>query len=275
MKKQMKALMGAVVLAAAVGIVVSAQAGVTITLRSGEVLSARLIDLGAAGLEVDVQGANRRIPMDQVAIVDFGGTPAVRQTWFTNMTGADHLVVFKNGDTLVTQWEDVGGTSPLILRIAGGRELSSADVARIYLVRPGGATSGTIGTTPSRGGAQADGSIAVMANAPWTDTGIAVRTGDYLRFEVGGEIRFGVNDGDTASADGNPAGRASATLRSVPVRSLPVGGLIGKVGTNGAPFSIGSAPEPIRMPAAGRLYLGINDLTFNDNSGFFRVIVTR
>jgi hypothetical protein len=25
------------------------------------------------------------------------------------------------------------------------------------------------------------------------------------------------------------------------------------------------------MPASGRLYLGINDSEFNDNSGFFRV----
>ena len=48
---------------------------------------------------------------------------------------------------------------------------------------------------------------------------------------------------------------------------LPVGGLIGKVG-NGRAFSIGSAPQAIRMPATGTLFLGINDLTFNDNSGF-------
>jgi hypothetical protein len=58
------------------------------------------------------------------------------------------------------------------------------------------------------------------------------------------------------------------------VAGLPVGGLIGKVG-NGRAFSIGSAPLPIRMPATGTLFLGINDLTFNDNSGWFRVVVSR
>lgn len=275
MKKQMKALMGAAVMAVAMGVVMSAQASVTLTLRSGETLSATLIDLGGAGFEVSVGGASRRIPMDQVAMVDFGGTVTLRQQWFNDM-GGSHLVVFKNGETLVTQWTDVGGTSPLLLRFgaAGDREIPSSDVARIYLVRP--ANTGTIsgGTTPASGGQQADGSVAVMANQAWTDTGMNVRTGDYLRMAVSGEIRFGAGEGDMASSDGNAAGRARATLRTIPVPGLPVGALIGKVGTNGRPFSIGSAPESIRMPANGRLMLGINDLTFNDNSGWFRVLVT-
>jgi hypothetical protein len=29
------------------------------------------------------------------------------------------------------------------------------------------------------------------------------------------------------------------------------------------------------MPATGTLMLGINDLTFNDNSGWFRVVISR
>jgi hypothetical protein len=271
----MQALMGAVVMAVAMGVVMFAQASVTLTLRSGETLAGSLIDLGAAGFEVSIGGNTRRIPMDQVAIVDFGGNVTQRNSWFNDM-GGSHLVVFKNGDTLVTQLTDVGGTTPLILRFgaAGDREIPSTDVARIYLVRPTGvANPGTV-NTPERGGQQADGTVAVMANQAWTDSGINVRSGDVVRFDVRGQIRFGEGDGDVATADGNPAGRARATLRSVPVSSLPVGGLIGKIGTNGRPFSIGSAPETIRMPANGRLMLGINDLTFNDNSGSFRVAVT-
>ncbi len=275
MKSYTKALMGAAVVAVAAGVVLSAQASVTMTMRSGETMNAQLIDMGAAGFEVDVRGTNRKIPVDQVAMVDFGGNVTVRQAWFNDMKGSDHLVVFKNGDTLLTEWTDVGGTSPLILRFRGEREVPSTDVARIYLVRPGGNINRN-DATPDRGGAQADGSIAVMAADPWTDSGITVRTGDYLRFEVSREIRFGAGDGDVATADGNAQGRArGGLLRRVPVASLPVGGLIGKVGTGGQPFSIGSAPEAIRMPANGRLMLGINDLTFDDNEGWFRVIVTR
>ncbi|MCR4376410.1 MAG: hypothetical protein NUW22_16340 [Acidobacteria bacterium] len=275
MKSYTKALMGALVMAVAASVVLSAQASVTLTLRSGDTMGVTLVDLKAGGFEVEVRGASRMIPKDQVAMVDFGGNVTVRQSWFNDMTAVDHLVVFKNGDTLLTEWTDVGGTSPLILRFRGEREIPSTDVARIYLVRPGGNVTRN-DRTPASGGAQSDGSIAVMAADPWTDSGITVRTGDYLRFDVSRDIRFGEGDDDISTADGNVAGRArSGILRRVPVASLPVGGLIGKVGTGGQPFSIGSAPQAIRMPANGRLMLGINDLTFNDNAGWFRVVVTR
>jgi len=268
-------------MAVAVGVVMSAQASVTFTLRSGDTMNVLLVDMGAGGFEVDVRGATRKIPVDQVAMVDFGGNVTVRQSWFNDMSAGDHLVVFKNGDTMLTQWTDVGGTSPLVLRFntgRGEREIPANEVARIYLVKPAGNANRNDNRNdpaPERGGMQGDGSIAVMAADPWTDSGITVRTGDYLRFDVSREIRFGEGDGDVATADGNAAGRARATLRRVPVASLPVGGLIGKIGTGGEPFSIGSAPEAIRMPANGRLMLGVNDLTFDDNSGWFRVMVTR
>jgi hypothetical protein len=278
MKNYTKALMGALVMAVAAGVVLSAQASVTLTLRSGDTMGVTLVDLKAGGFEVEVRGASRMIPKDQVAMVDFGGNVAVRQSWFNDMTAVDHLVVFRNGDTLLTEWVDVGGTSPLILRFntgRGEREISANEVARIYLVRPGGNVTRN-DRTPASGGAQSDGSIAVMAADPWTDSGITVRTGDYLRFDVSRDIRFGAGDNDISTADGNVAGRArSGILRRVPVASLPLGGLIGKVGTGGQPFSIGSAPAAIRMPANGRLMLGINDLTFDDNEGWFRVVVTR
>ena len=59
-----------------------------------------------------------------------------------------------------------------------------------------------------------------------------------------------------------------------PVTAMPVGGLIGKVG-NSAPFPIGSNTQPIVMPAAGRLMLGVNDNDWSDNSGFFSVVITK
>jgi hypothetical protein len=55
---------------------------------------------------------------------------------------------------------------------------------------------------------------------------------------------------------------------------MPVGGLIAKVG-NSAPFPIGGNTSPIRMPANGRLMLGVNDNELGDNSGFFSVTVQR
>jgi hypothetical protein len=50
--------------------------------------------------------------------------------------------------------------------------------------------------------------------------------------------------------------------------------LIGRIGTTGAPFAIGTG-VPVTVPAAGQLFLGINDDGFEDNVGEFRVEITR
>lgn len=276
MSRMLKLFVGAAVVTAAATSVLMAQVGVTLHLRNGESMAATLVDLGAGGFEVRVGNDTRMIPKDQVAWVDFGGSVNVSQANLDNISGTNHLIVMKNGDTMIGNWDDVGGTTPLRLSFVtsgGNRDLTSNDVARIYMVRPGGNIStGGGGATPERGGMQADGSVAVMANQPWTDTGMNVRSGEMLRFDVSRTIRVTTND--EATADGNTDVTARAVLRSVPVRSMPVGGLIGRVG-NGQPFAIGTAPQPIRMPVNGRLWLGINDLSFNDNSGHFRVIISR
>lgn len=276
MSRIMKLFVGAAVVTAAATSVLMAQASVTLHLRNGESMAASLIDLGAGGFEVRVGNDTRMIPKDQVAWVDFGGSVNVAQAKLDSIDGGTHLIVLKNGDTMMGSWDDVGGTTPLRLSFktsGGDRDLTSNDVARIYMVRPGGGVStGGGGATVDRGGMQADGSVAVMANQPWTDTGMNVRAGEMLRFDVSRTIRVTTND--EATADGNTDVTARAVLRTLPVRAMPVGGLIGRVG-NGQPFSIGTAPQPIRMPVNGRLWLGVNDLSFNDNSGHFRVIISR
>ncbi len=267
---------GLAVAAGAATVLVQAQAAVTLELRNGDRVPVMLVDLKAAGFEVTVRGETRMIPKDQVALVDFGGDVRVPPRVINEMTALDHLVVFRNGDTLLTEWVDVGGTSPLRLtfRTAGGeRDIPSSDVARIYLTKPRVSAQPTT-DDDVRGGMQEDGSIAVLASEPFTDTGMTVRTGEMLRFEVSRRIRVGTGPDDSVTADGIATGAGRAVPRLLPVRSLPLGGLIGRVGA-GQPFSIGTAPQPIRMPANGRLWLGINDVAFDDNSGWFRVVVRR
>lgn len=275
MTRQIRFFAGVIGMALAVGAVAtSAQVPATVTMRSGETLAVTMMDLGGQGFQVSVNGTERIIPKDQVAMVDFGGNVNPQASWFNGMTR--HLVVFKNGETLQTEWVDIGGAMPLILRVnngSGERELTTNEVARIYLVAPAGI--GNTGTGSVGGGMQGDGSVNVNAADPWTSTGLNVRTGEMLRFSVSRDIRVGPGANDTATADGNTNINAGGTLfRRLPVPGLPVGTLIGRVG-NGRAFSIGSAPQAIRMPANGTLFLGINDLTFNDNSGWFRVVVMR
>jgi hypothetical protein len=50
-------------------------------------------------------------------------------------------------------------------------------------------------------------------------------------------------------------------------------GLIGKVGTAGKPFLLGSHVQFI-SPADGNLFLGINDVGLDSNGGQFDVTVT-
>ena len=52
------------------------------------------------------------------------------------------------------------------------------------------------------------------------------------------------------------------------------GGLIAKVGENGAPVGVGSHFEVDNLTTAGRLYLGINDPGVNDNDGAFQASIT-
>jgi hypothetical protein len=58
------------------------------------------------------------------------------------------------------------------------------------------------------------------------------------------------------------------------VPSALAGALVGRIGPNGQPFGIGSGVS-VPMPAAGQLFLGINDDGLDDNQGEFRVDITR
>src|SRR6185503_7191001 len=232
-----------------------AQSSATLTLRSGEKVSGELVDLGGVGYTIKVNGADRQISQNDVAVIDFTGGSMSDADW-AKFTGTTQ-VVLRNGQTIDGQLYDIGGTSPLKLTIktaSGDRELSSNDVARIVMARPENATAGTTGvaSTPAVAGA-----ITVQANQPWTSTGITVRKGQRLTFQTTGEVQL--------SDDGND-------IATGPLANGLAGALVGRIGPNGTPFGIGSQPT-IVAPAAGILYLGVNDDGFGDNKGNFQVVV--
>jgi hypothetical protein len=168
----------------------------------------------------------------------------------------------------------VGGNT-LVWRNQGGdtQQYALEDVSRVYLnpqsarvafnynATAAGNAVGTSGSAPA-------GSVLVQANQQWNDGGITVKKGDRVAFNTSGQISYG--QGLTAGPDGNGELRKA----TYPVAVMPVGGLIGRVGT-GAPFPIGSNSAPIVMPNDGRLMLGVNDDEIGDNSGAFTVTVTK
>jgi hypothetical protein len=111
--------------------------------------------------------------------------------------------------------------------------------------------------------------VVVPSHVEWTNTRINVTRGQRLRFEATGEVRLSFDAADVA----HPAGAVNSRHNGhAPVSAAPIGALIGRVG-NGRPFSIGDSTNVLEMPAAGRLYLGVNDDYAGDNSGNFVVKV--
>jgi hypothetical protein len=121
----------------------------------------------------------------------------------------------------------------------------------------------------------------VEPNRPWTETPLAVHKGDQLFFTATGEIRWAAT-GLISAPDGIDGAIGWHVGR---------GGLVGRVGTAGRPFDIGSRtapfpdkhprpphtahpPPPITMSGDGRLFLGFDHFTAGDNQGSYEVTIT-
>ncbi len=248
-----------------------AQESATLTLRSGEKLSVQLVDLGGVGYTVRVNGNERHIPQNDVAVIDFTGGTMSDADW-AKFNGTSQIVL-RNGQTFDGSLYDIGGTSPLRLTIRtsnGERELASNEVARIVISRPENAVA-TSGSTPGIANTPSvPGAITVQANQPWTSTGITIKKGQRVSFTITGEVQLSDDPNDIATGDGAKSGRKAV---SAPLQQAAAGALIAKVGTNGAPFPLGNGQQSVVMPAAGVLYLGVNDDGFADNKGNFQVVV--
>lgn len=112
--------------------------------------------------------------------------------------------------------------------------------------------------------------VTVFANVPWLDTLIDVKEGQILFFETKGTIRIG--PGASRSRIGPEGELKKVWNDNKPIPGESTGALIGRIGNTGA-FYIGNQKREFRMPASGRLYLGVNDDFLQDNSGFFTVVI--
>ncbi len=127
--------------------------------------------------------------------------------------------------------------------------------------------------------------ISVRGNVAWTDAGLDVKAGQEIYFRATGKISLQVGN---PYADCGPAGYNLRTVQQ-PLPEQNLGALIGKVVISvnvvvdkdtgeerieevADTFFIG-AEGKIEMPAAGRLFLGINEDVVGDNAGEFLVSV--
>jgi len=274
------------VLIACLGAVALANHPATFVLSSGERVSGELSYKGGTAYTLN----GKDYPSDQIAIIAFTpGDPSAAElnqipTMDKNPSEHErHVFVTRSGEVIFGKIYHIspdGNTITYDRREGGRQDISADNLARVY-VNPGAARSvyaATLaGSQSSQGavatsGAAPSGSISVNANQPWTDTGVTVKRGDKVSFSTTGQVQ--IAGGGSAEANATPDGNGTTAKTAVPVPAMGVGGLIAKVG-NSAPFPIGSNAQPITMPADGRLYLGVNDDQFGDNSGAFMVLIRR
>ena len=252
-----------------------AQERATLTLRSGETIRCELMDLGGAGFTVKVNGTERQIPTNDVAVIDFGAATMRDADWEKIPRGRP-VVMLKNGENVLGRLVDIGGSSPLRMTIAttsGNRDIPSNEIARVILARPSNVPAGSdSGNSSNSALAPATGSgIRVSPKQAWTATGLSVKKDEMLSFNANGEIQLSGDSNDVATAFGSKSGRKAAHS---PLPNVLAGALIGRIGSTGQPCAIGSGVT-IKMPADGYLFLGVNDDGFEDNLGEFRVDIGR
>jgi hypothetical protein len=254
-----------------------AQVNSTIVLKNGQRHTGRNLTYRVDRRELAVRESlhsEPRVPVDQVAYVDFGGTPDTT----VDISGSENAVVMRDGSVVKGQVIELGHekagdeSTPflVIFRNSAGEErrVPSSQVARVYFT--GSRGIGTSGSTSSSASIPEGSGIAVAATQAWTPTGVTVRRGESLMISATGEARLSGDAEDIASATGSRAGRKSP---NAPLPQVAAGALIGRVG-DGMPFVI-SEGSRVTMPATGQLFLGINDDHVADNQGGFRVTIQR
>src|SRR6185436_6085137 len=205
------AMFNRIVLAAALALLAIpsislAQERAILTLRSGETLRGELMDLSNAGFTVKVNGTERQIPANDVAVIDFGAA-ALRDADWEKIPRGRPVVILKNGENVFGRLVDIGGSSPLRMTIAtasGDRNIPSNEIARVVLARPSnvpaGSDSGNSGNSPNSGLAPATGSgLQVSPKQAWTATGISVKKDELVSFNANGEIQLSADGNDVAT----------------------------------------------------------------------------
>lgn len=138
--------------------------------------------------------------------------------------------------------------------------------------RSGGIGDGGSGTGPGGAGQGREKTVTVYANREWTDTGIDVEPGMTFEITASGEVQIGNRRRVMPNGDRNASGSSSR----YPMPDEGAGGLIAKIryrdGRDSNYLFVGERNQATAEPNEyGRLFLGINDDNFRDNSGSFTV----
>lgn len=123
---------------------------------------------------------------------------------------------------------------------------------------------------PGKDSSPYDSSVTVNVDGtqPWTDTGIDLSSGNAVTITASGTVYFAAGPALPYGPDGNTSCTAGPDFTAPGLHCFS---LVGNI-ANGTPFQVGSNNSI--LAASGRLYLGVNDNVFTDNSGSWSATVT-
>jgi hypothetical protein len=222
----------------------------------------------------------RIIPFGDAAVLEIAGNADnLPASELEAARGDDHILVTRNGEVLrgrlvnIEGGEGSGqedGPRMVSFKPAEGaeRRFRFNELRRLYL----GRVPATLGAPAVQLPAEVPtpaGAVRVAANAGWVATNVVVRRTDRLQFSATGRVTLSTDAEDEASPAGSLKGRYVPNGQAPTVLA---GALLGRIG-NGPPFAIGDQTQALPVPAAGQLFLAVNDDQVNDNQGAFIVSV--
>jgi hypothetical protein len=169
----------------------------------------------------------------------------------------------------------------------GRRPDAAAARVALALILAWSFAAGQEAPAPGPTGFDFEGRLAVPANVPWTDSGFDVAEGDEFHFRASGSVSL--QRGNPVAFCG-PEGLPVKTVQQpIPERNL--GAFIVRVAqlvsitkdeetgeetrNEIVRFLFVGTEGTVRMPIAGRLYLGLNEDVVGDNAGELAVEVWR
>jgi hypothetical protein len=281
---QRTSLIAAVVLALAGPAVAQEQA--TVLKRDGSRVSGRFEawNRNTNTLYIRVSlGDQRIIPLNEAAVLEVAGNADNLPANETEAArGSDHVLVLRSGEVLRGRLTNIEGgegsgqeNEPRILTFkpndGAEKRTPFADVRRLYFGNfPGSQTTASGANSTLSEPDLPSGAVRVPANGRWVATSFIVRAGDRVAFNATGEVQLSSDGAERATPAGSVRGSKSA---NAPMPDVLLGALIGRIGPNGQPFAIGNQTQELGMPAAGQLFLAVNDDHVDDNQGAFGVTV--
>jgi len=221
-------------------------------------------------------GDQRIIPLGDALVIDAEGDGQnLPETELGPARGGDHVLVTRAGEIIRGRMTNIEGGEgsgqdgePRIVTFqasgGGERRVRFTDLRRLYLGNVPSSPGRPLPETPMPTGA-----IRVAGSAGWVGTNIIVGRNDRLQFTADGQVQLSADPEDRASPAGSLKGRYAP---NGPAPTLLAGALLGRIG-NGPAFAIGDQTQELPVPAAGQLFLAVNDDQAGDNQGAFAVTV--